>query len=260
MAVTYKPPAGCPGAARRWHNMFALAAAPSCCGPLTSSRQGFHGEPWDRLLGHAPCSALGTASTSCPTWQQSPPPPPPGFSPKSHTPPFSPESSHQPPSALTALPTRLMFNCPTNAIKATFYTIQNSSAVTDVKNKIKKSPPKQGKRVDAAEGDRTLDALGCTESTPCACCCSAANPRSDTTVAEQDPSCSCCPQRVHDTSPAARRPHRPRSPHSSQQLVAKQPGLPPPLLLPLQHRVAALCRFLLFIYFCTALSRLEIYR
>lgn len=74
VAVTYKPPAGCPGAARRWYNTFALAAAPSCCRTLTSSRQGFHGEPWDPLLGHAPRSALGTASTSCLTRQQSAPP------------------------------------------------------------------------------------------------------------------------------------------------------------------------------------------
>lgn len=74
VAVTYKPPAGCPGAARRWYNTFALAAALSCCGTLTSPRQGFHGEPWDPLLGHAPRSALGTASTSCLTRQQSAPP------------------------------------------------------------------------------------------------------------------------------------------------------------------------------------------
>lgn len=239
VAVTYKPPAGCPGAARCWYNTFALAAAPSCCGTLTSSRQGFHGEPWDPLLGHAPCSALGMASTSCLTAVSSPQ----GFPPKIQTPPFSPGSSHQPPSALTALPTRLMFNCPTNAITATSYTIQNSSAVTDLKNKIKKIPPKQGKRVDTAEGEGTLDAPGCTKSTPCTRCCSAATSSSDTAVAKQDPSCPCCPQHVPGTSPAARHPQGPQSPHSSQQLIEKQPWLPPSLLLPLQHRVVARCRF-----------------
>lgn len=153
-----------------------------------------------------------------------------------------------------------MFNCPTNAITATSYTIQNSSTVTDLKNKIKNSLQNKAKELtqqketglwmlpDAPKARLALAAA--VQQTH------AATPPWPSRIPPAPAAPSTCPARAQQHGV----PRDLRAPMAASSSLKSSPGSPHPSCCLCSTAWCLSAVFLLFIYFHAAPSLLEIYR
>lgn len=153
-----------------------------------------------------------------------------------------------------------MFNCPTNAITATSYTIQNSSTVTDLKNKIKNSPQNKAKEL-TQQKEKGLWMLPGAPKARLALAAAVqqthtATPPWPSRIPPAPAAPSVCPARAQQHGV----PRDLRAPMAASSSLKSSPGSPHPSCCLCSTAWCLSAVFLLFIYFHAALSLLEIYR